>query len=58
MKSTDQMSELIEAITKDMPKVYKGNKLAMKRIRIATIELTKISKKWRKLSLDHEKNKG
>lgn len=57
MKSTDEMTDLIESIMKDMPKVYRGNKLAMQRIRCATIELSKISKKWRKLSLDHEKNK-
>ena len=57
MKSTDEMTELLEAILKDMPKVYKGNKLAMQRIRCATIDLTKLSKKWRKLSLDDEKNK-
>jgi hypothetical protein len=52
------MSNLLEAITKDIPKAYKGNKLAMQRIRIATIELSKISKKWRKLSLQQEKNRG
>ncbi len=57
-KSTDEMSNLLEAIIKDMPKAYKGNKLAMQRIRIATIEFSKISKKWRKLSLHHEKNEG
>jgi len=58
LKSTDEMSNLLEAITKDIPKAYKGNKLAMQRIRIATIELSKISKKWRKLSLQQEKNRG
>ena len=27
-KATDEMSDLIDSIVKDMPKVYRGNKLA------------------------------
>jgi hypothetical protein len=56
-KATDEMSDLLNEILRDMPKVYKGNKLAAQRVRTATIELTKISKKWRKLSMDLEKKK-
>lgn len=58
LKSTEELSCLIQSIAKDLPKVYKGNKEAMRRIRCATIELSKLSKQWRKLSLNHEKNKG
>lgn len=56
-KATDEMSDLLNTILKDMPKVYKGNKQAAQRVRIATIELSKISKKWRKLSMSLEKKK-
>ncbi|MCH9811216.1 hypothetical protein K0U07_00460 [bacterium] len=49
------MSDLIASIAKDLQKVEKGNKLASQRIRCATIELSKVSKKWRKLSIEREK---
>ncbi len=54
-KMTDQMAEILSMIMKDIPKVQKGNKLATQRIRCATIELSKVSKKWRKMSLEVEK---
>lgn len=54
-KITEDMSDLIESIVKDIPKVYRGNKLAAQRVRTATIKLTKVSKKWRKLSIELEK---
>jgi hypothetical protein len=54
-KSTNDMSDLLESIMKDIPKVHRGNKLAAQRIRCATIKLTKVAKKWRKLSLEKEK---
>ena len=54
-KTSDEMSDLINAIVKDMPKVYRGNKLAAQRVRCATIELTKVTKKWRRLSMEVEK---
>lgn len=55
-KSTDDMSDLLQNIMKDIPKIYKGNKLAAQRVRCATIKLAKVSKKWRKLSLEKEKS--
>ncbi len=54
-KTTDEMAEILATIMKDIPKAQKGNKLATQRIRCATIELSKVSKKWRKLSLEVEK---
>ncbi len=54
-KTTDDMSDLIDMIMKDIPKVHRGNKSAAQRVRCATIELAKISKKWRKLSLELDK---
>jgi hypothetical protein len=57
LESTDEMSTIIEAIIKDIPKVHQGNKLAAQRVRCATIELSKVTKQWRKLSLDEQKKK-
>ncbi|MCH9617857.1 MAG: Histone H1-like protein HC1 [Chlamydiia bacterium] len=57
-KATDEMSHLLNEIVRDMPKVYKGNKQAAQRVRVATIELSKLSKKWRKLSMSIEKKKS
>ena len=54
-KSTNQLTDLLENIIKDIPKVHKGNKLAAQRVRCATIKLSKVSKDWRKLSLENEK---
>ena len=54
-KVNAEMSELLASIAKDLPKVERGNKLASQRIRCATIELSKVAKKWRKLSIEREK---
>lgn len=54
-KISDEMKELMESIAKDLEKVERGNRLASQRIRCATIELSKVSKKWRKLSIEREK---
>ena len=54
-KSTDEMTDIIDNIMKDIPKIYRGNKLAAQRVRCATIKLSKVSKKWRKLSIQEEK---
>jgi len=54
-KTTEDMSELMDSILKDIPKVYRGNKSAAQRVRTATIKLSKVSKEWRKMSLESEK---
>ena len=56
-KTTDCMVDLLEEVLKDVPKAKKGNKTAAQRIRTRTVELTKLSKEWRKLSLQLEKKK-
>lgn len=55
-KATDDLSDLLKTIMDDLPKVYKGNKSAAQRVRCATIKLSKVSKDWRKLSLEVEKS--
>jgi hypothetical protein len=54
-KSTNDMYCLLKSIMDDIPKIHKGNKLAAQRVRCATIELSKVSKNWRKLSIQKEK---
>lgn len=57
-QATEDLVELMEEVLKDVPKALKGNKTAAQRIRTRTIELTKVSKEWRRLSLDREKKKS
>ena len=54
-KTTDNLVDLMENVLKDVPKALKGNKTAAQRIRTKTVELSKLSKEWRKLSLAEEK---
>lgn len=56
-KTTDNLVDLMENVLKDVPKALKGNKTAAQRIRTKTVELAKVSKEWRKLSLESEKSK-
>ena len=56
-KTTDNLVDLMENVLKDVPKALKGNKTAAQRIRTKTVELAKVSKEWRKLSLENEKSK-
>ncbi len=56
-KATDSLVELMEEVLRDVPKAMKGNKTAAQRIRTRTVELSKISKEWRRLSLLQEKKK-
>jgi hypothetical protein len=56
-QKTDLLVDLLETILVDVPKMEKGNKTAAQRIRTNTIKLSKISKEWRKLSLNSEKKK-
>lgn len=53
-KTTETLVELCEAVLHDIPKALKGNKSAGQRIRTGTIKIAKISKVWRKESLEQE----
>jgi hypothetical protein len=57
-QTTDVLVDLLETILVDVPKMEKGNKTAAQRIRTNTVKLTKVSKEWRKLSLNSEKKKA
>lgn len=54
-KTTETLVELCETLLKDVPKALKGNKSAAQRIRTGTIKISKISKMWRKESLEQER---
>lgn len=56
-KSTAEMLLLLEEILHDIPKALKGNKTAAQRIRSKTVRFTKVSKEWRRKSLDLERKK-
>lgn len=56
-KTTDSLVNLLEEILEDIPKVRKGNKTAAQRIRTKTLHLSKLSKDWRRLSIDSNKKK-
>ncbi len=55
ISTTDLLIECCESILHDMPKAMKGNKSAAQRIRTGTVRMAKVSKEWRKLSLDRDK---
>lgn len=50
------MTLLLTKITKDLTKAGRGNKSASQRIRVGTIQLEQIAKKFRKESIEFEKN--
>lgn len=58
LQTTEELTLLLQAILKDVPKVLKGNKTAAQRIRTKTVKIAKVSKVWRKESLDLEKKKA
>lgn len=51
----DQLTALLEAISRDIPKMGRGNKTAAQRMRTATVRLEKVGKLFRKESLRAEK---
>ena len=51
----DQLTHLLQSISRDIPKVVRGNKTAAQRVRTATIRLEKVGKLFRKESLRAEK---
>jgi hypothetical protein len=50
-----EMKELLTHITTDLDKAEGGNKAASQRVRTGTVQLEKIAKKYRKESIDSEK---
>jgi len=52
----NQMTNLLEDLSKDLIKVQRGNKAAAQRVRMGTIKLTKIGKGFRKESMLAEKS--
>lgn len=51
------LGDLISSLTKDLSKVHRGNKAAAQRVRVATIKLEKVGKRFRKESVASEKGK-
>ena len=57
METTEELAILLQTVLEDVPKVLKGNKTAAQRIRTKTVKIAKVSKIWRKESLELEKKK-
>ncbi|HSX13705.1 MAG TPA: hypothetical protein VLE96_04705 [Chlamydiales bacterium] len=51
-----QMNSILTTMVMDLTKVIKGNKSAAQRVRVGTIDLEKIAKRFRKESVAAEKN--
>ncbi len=51
-----QLNSLLSKVVMDLGKVYRGNKSAAQRVRVGTIDLEKIAKKFRKESVLAERN--
>ncbi|MBU6384047.1 MAG: hypothetical protein KGR16_07015 [Verrucomicrobia bacterium] len=54
-ETTAKLESLLSALSKDLLKVYRGNKSAAQRVRVGTIRLEKVGKLFRKESVDAEK---
>ncbi len=52
----DDMDRLLHQILKDLDKTAKGNKAAAQRVRKSTIKLEKVGKKFRKESMQAQRN--
>ncbi len=57
LQTTEELVDLLQTILEDVPKMLRGNKTAAQRIRTKTVKITKVSKIWRKESLDQERKK-
>lgn len=51
-----QLNSLLSKMVMDLGKVNRGNKSAAQRVRVGTIDLEKIAKRFRKESVAAEKN--
>lgn len=58
LQTTEELVDLLQTILEDVPKMLKGNKTAAQRIRTKTVKMAKVSKIWRKESLDQERKKA
>ena len=57
LQTTEELTQLLETVLEDVPKMMKGNKTAAQRIRTKTVRIAKVAKLWRQESLDQEKKK-
>lgn len=57
-QTVGEMHELLARIGEDLAKAEGGNKAASQRVRVATIELEKIAKRYRKESITTEKRQA
>ena len=55
VETIEQLDQLFAALAKDLMKVRRGNKAAAQRVRVGTIELTRVGKVFRKESVSAEK---
>lgn len=51
-----KLEQLVSVLSKDLSKVYKGNKSAAQRVRVGTLRLEKVGKLFRKESVTAEKS--
>lgn len=51
-----KLEHLVHLLSKDLTKVYKGNKSAAQRVRVGTLQLEKVGKLFRKESVYAEKS--
>lgn len=51
-----QLNSLLTKVVTDLGKVHRGNKSAAQRVRVGTIDLEKIAKRFRKESVAAEKS--
>jgi hypothetical protein len=51
-----KLEHLVSVLSKDLSKVYKGNKSAAQRVRVGTLRLEKVGKLFRKESVTAERN--
>lgn len=56
-ETTNQLNELLSCVQKDLEKGSNGNKAASQRVRVATIQLAKLAKVYRKESIASERRK-
>ncbi|OGN62502.1 MAG: hypothetical protein A3F09_05465 [Chlamydiae bacterium RIFCSPHIGHO2_12_FULL_49_11] len=54
---TKDLVDLLEEILLDVPKSVNGNKSASQRIRTKTVRLSKLTKAWRRVSLETEQKR-
>lgn len=52
----NHLNHLLTTLTKDLGKVYRGNRTAAQRVRVGTIRLERLAKTFRKESVAAEKS--